>query len=58
LQINPNNAVARFNLGNTFYRTGKISEAMKEYELALQIDPNYGDARDNLTRLQALHPTP
>ena len=41
-------ARARFNEGNSRYRGGKLPDAVKSYEGALEQDPKDGDARHNL----------
>lgn len=38
---------ALYNLGNTAYRSQKLDEALSYYEKALQIDPDYAQARSN-----------
>ena len=37
-----------YNLGNTYFRMGKISQSILAYERALKIDPSNKDARANL----------
>lgn len=37
-----------YNLGNTYFRMGKISQSVLAYERALKIDPSNKDARANL----------
>jgi len=44
----PLNARAHCNLGLTFFETGRLSEAVAEYEAALRIDSLYAEARNNL----------
>ncbi len=36
---------------------GRISEAIEQLQTALRIDPNYIDARNNLTKLEPLQKT-
>jgi hypothetical protein len=36
---------------------GRISEAIEQLKAALRISPNYIDARNNLTKLEALQKT-
>lgn len=43
----------RFNLGRVYERLGQWQEAMKEYEGALELVPDYKLAYQALTRLQA-----
>lgn len=37
-----------YNLGNAYYREGQMGRAILNYERALRLKPNMGDARDNL----------
>ncbi len=37
-----------YNLGNSYYRIGKMGRAVLYYERALQLDPSFKDARTNL----------
>ncbi len=37
-----------YNLGNAWYRRGKVSQAILAYERALRVDPTHADARTNL----------
>ncbi len=48
----PKNAEVYYNLGNTYYRMNKIGPAVLNYERALLIDPDYTQAKDNLTLTQ------
>jgi len=43
------NPIVFFNLGNAYYRNGSLGPAIANYERALQLDPNFGAARENLT---------
>ena len=45
-----------YNLGNAYYKTGKIAPAILNYERALLINPGDGDIRFNLemARLKAV----
>jgi len=36
---------------------GRISEAIEQFKAALRINPNHADARNNLTKLEALQKT-
>jgi tetratricopeptide (TPR) repeat protein len=40
-----NNASAHFDFGNLLYRTGRVNEAIRQYMMALLIDPKYVTAR-------------
>lgn len=42
------NAELYYNLGNAYYRTDKIGLAILNYERALRLRPNMGDAKENL----------
>ncbi len=43
-----------YNLGNTYYRMGKIADAIIHYERALRLDANHQDAKHNLAFVQTL----
>jgi len=49
-------AAGAFDLGNTYCHLEKIPEAIKAYEQALTLDPNYPDAQFNLEFAQLLLP--
>ena len=40
LQIKPDNAEARNNLGNALLQKGRVDEALVQYQKALQIKPD------------------
>jgi tetratricopeptide (TPR) repeat protein len=42
------NTAVFYNLGNAYYRQGFLGYAIANYERALQMDPSFEDARDNL----------
>jgi Flp pilus assembly protein TadD len=48
LRATQNNCIAYYCLGVYLSDHGQIVEAMKDYEVALEIDPAYGDAHNNL----------
>jgi Tfp pilus assembly protein PilF len=55
LEIDPNNYVAHADLGVYFSRTGRIPDALRQYQKARELDPNLahlpGEAgRTNLTQ--------
>jgi len=54
LEINPNNAIVHYNLGDAFAQQGKISEAIAQFQTALEINPNYAAARNNLEKAEAI----
>ncbi|MBI5092353.1 MAG: tetratricopeptide repeat protein [Candidatus Hydrogenedentes bacterium] len=41
-------AAVFYNLGNAYYRAGKLAPAIANYERALQLDPGFDSARQNL----------
>lgn len=43
-----NTAEGQFNLGNQFYETGQLDEAIAAYQKAIELDPEYQDAYANL----------
>jgi len=40
--------VGKYNLGNTFVMLGEYDSAIEAYELALKIDPDFKEAKENL----------
>ena len=50
---NISNPELYYNLGNAYYKANKIGPAVLNYERALQINPDYTEARDNLTLTQS-----
>lgn len=48
LKSNGESAEIYYNLGNAYYKTGKIAPAILNYERALLLDPGDSDARFNL----------
>jgi tetratricopeptide (TPR) repeat protein len=55
--MNSNSVDAHNNLGAALGRMGRIYEAIDELKAAIRINPNYIDARNNLTKLEALEKT-
>ncbi len=49
--INPELAVASYNLGELYRRIGREDEALKSYQQAIQSDINFQQAYDGLSRL-------
>ena len=39
LEMKPDSALAHFHLGNTFHKTGRLPEAIAEYQASLGLDP-------------------
>ena len=54
-QINPRSAKVQNNLGTALFKLNKFEESINCYEKALEIDPSYPRARDNLTRACELY---
>src|SRR5207247_11471498 len=54
LRTTTNDAVVYYNLANVLLALGKTQEAITNYEHALQIQPDYTEARNTLTRLFAM----
>lgn len=48
LQMKPDSALARFHLGNTYHKMGKLPEAIAEYEASLTIDPGVAEVHYEL----------
>ena len=48
IQLDPQNAVAYYNLGNALYNQGNLEEAIASYRQAIEIDPQYAYAYFNL----------
>jgi len=55
VQYNPHALLTHFNLGDALIRTGRLSEAIEQFERALEIKPDYPQAHINLGN--ALIPT-
>lgn len=53
IAANPKNAIAYNNLGVALEGMNRIGEAMENYQKAVNLDPNYSDAKNNLARLNA-----
>jgi len=45
---NLSDKAGKYNLGNTLVMLGKYDAAIKAYELALKMDPNFKEAKENL----------
>src|SRR6185312_7605232 len=48
LALDPNYALAHFNLGNVLDETGRLEEAIAAYNEAVRLAPGYADAHYNL----------
>ena len=51
ITLDPNNAIARNNLGVFYADQGKLPEAINEFEIAIQADPSYVKAYRNLAAM-------
>ncbi len=51
MQSRPGYAKAHSNLGATLAESGKLEEALREFEEALRLDPKYVDAHANAAHL-------
>jgi len=51
IDVSDKNYMAHFNLGNLYSREGKTDLAIAQYRLALEAEPNYPDAHNNLAGL-------
>ncbi len=47
LTLDPNNAMAHYNLGSTLHAMEKYEDAVMEYKVALSLDPALGDTASN-----------
>jgi Flp pilus assembly protein TadD len=57
LRMTPNSASTPNGLGAALAQMGQVSHAIEELKVALRINPNYIDARNSLTKLEALEKT-
>lgn len=48
LQVNPQNNIARFNLGNVYFHENLFDEAIEQYRMSIAIDPDYKMAYLNM----------
>jgi Tfp pilus assembly protein PilF len=51
LEVQPENAISRYNLANAAHQGGDLHQAEQSYKQALEHDPNYGPARHGLALL-------
>jgi predicted O-linked N-acetylglucosamine transferase (SPINDLY family) len=49
ISLNPNNADAHYNLGNTLKDDGHVDEAIAAFQHALALKPDYAEAANNLS---------
>jgi tetratricopeptide (TPR) repeat protein len=55
LRIKPDFAEAHYNLGVALEKTGRVQEAIAQYERALRIQPDYTEAQNKLAHLRTNH---
>ncbi|HEY3836446.1 MAG TPA: tetratricopeptide repeat protein [Bryobacteraceae bacterium] len=48
VEVNPDNAIAEYNLASCLMRAGRPSEAIEHFRHALRVKPNYAEAHNNL----------
>jgi tetratricopeptide (TPR) repeat protein len=53
VRLNPQHAVTRINLGVVLVRQNRLAEAVQQFEVALQLNPDSREARDYLTQVRA-----
>ena len=53
LKDNPDNLELQFQLGNLYFRIGELRQAKQHYEKALQLNPNFVPALNNLALVSA-----
>jgi protein O-mannosyl-transferase len=53
LKINPNTAIAHYNLAKVHEGRGERDSALEHYRQAVEVNPTYADAHHNLARLLA-----
>lgn len=58
VEINPHSPEARNNLGIAFASSGRLEEAVAQFERALMIDPEFVDPKRNLERIRAATTSP
>jgi Flp pilus assembly protein TadD len=57
LRLNPASALLHEDLGVALEKSGRIPEAIEQYEQALKLSPDFTTARDAIERLQAHGPS-
>ena len=50
----PNSAVVHSDYASVLAASGRYADALRETRRALELNPDYAPARDNLTRLQQM----
>jgi len=54
LELEPDHAEARNNLGVIYARQGRTADAAEQFARAVELNPDYTDAQDNLARAREL----
>ena len=50
----PNSAVIHSNLGSALAASGRYAEALKEFQRAISLKPEYAPALENIQRLERM----
>ena len=58
LEVTENNHIAHDNLGSALFRKGQIDEAIREFQEAIRLKPDYAGAHTNLARALAMKHAP
>ena len=58
VEENPSDAYAHMTLGTAYFGLGRITEALKEMESAVKLNPNLGEAHFNLAQIQLANTRP
>jgi Flp pilus assembly protein TadD len=53
LRLNPDSALLHADLGVALEKSGRIPEAIAQYQQALKLNPDFTAARDAIERLRA-----
>jgi tetratricopeptide (TPR) repeat protein len=53
LKVRPDDPEAHYNLGAALYQKGRITEAIGHFQKALEVRPDYADARRSLDAVRA-----
>jgi Flp pilus assembly protein TadD len=58
VRLVPEFAEAHCNLGNALAQSGRLPEAVEQYQLALQFKPDFAEARNNLEQARRMMAQP